>query len=186
MVRRNNKYYKNKFPKKIIYGHDHLFDEGIIYAWKNLLSFKIYIGQTIDIVSRLKKYMSDIEEYKISKQSNTRIIPALAKYSDQFIFEIIGRHKNVTRETLTYHENQMMLRFDSTNPDKGYNILGGDSAFRCDWCHFKIKYYTSDGKPCDHNNFHERILGSILYYLCDKCNYHCDEKYIYTLDENNV
>lgn len=85
---------------------------GIIYLTTCLVNNKVYVGQTINWQD--KSYLG----------SGTAFVNALKKY---------GR-KNFKRETLKlcYSQAQldawetvMVRKYDSTNPEKGYNILPG-------------------------------------------------------------
>lgn len=96
---------------------------GIIYRVTNLLNNKIYIGQTsMRFELRKRKHIYD------SKHKKTYFHEALKKYSkEQFIWEII---ETVDQDLLNEREIYYINLYDSTAPNKGYNLTKGGGGIR--------------------------------------------------------
>lgn len=91
-----------------------------LYRITNQANSKIYIGQSIDPDKRWKKHLA------YSKQENKPqyIHRAMAKYgAAYFILEVIATCK--TQEDADATEVQLILQYDSRNPEKGYNLCRG-------------------------------------------------------------
>ena len=87
---------------------------GIIYKVTNKLNGKIYVGQTTkSLKRRIASHYWDHHE--------TRFAHALKKYSrDSFDWEVIDSAESIAE--LNTMETFWISHFDSTNPEKGYNI----------------------------------------------------------------
>lgn len=108
-----------------------------IYKYTNLINGKIYIGQTIGDL----KYRAGCNGYKYRKCPY--FYNAIQKYGwDNFTVEIL--QDNLTRSQANELEVEYIKKFDSQNPEIGYNISDGgntNSVLR------KIVYqYDLDGK----------------------------------------
>lgn len=92
---------------------------GLIYKISNLITNKFYIGQTTrNIEERISEY-KDTE-----KINNTYLKNSIIKYGfDNFKFEIIDSCSNLLE--LNYKEIYWIKYYESTNREKGYNILSG-------------------------------------------------------------
>lgn len=89
----------------------------IIYIHRNKINGKVYIGQTSQNVNQRwrngKGYVN-----------NTLFYRAIKKYGwDNFEHDII--FTGLDKEQADKLENEMILFFDSNNPDKGYNLTDG-------------------------------------------------------------
>lgn len=94
-----------------------------IYKITNLKNNKCYIGQSTDIKTRWNNH-------KFELKSNTHCNPylqnAFNKYGeDAFEFRILEK---TLEENLDHAEEYWINYFDSTNPEKGYNLKYGGNA----------------------------------------------------------
>ena len=93
-----------------------------IYKFTNKINEKVYIGKSVDIEGRYKSH------FKPSELNKDCIFNrALRKYGkDGFTFNII---LECAKEELNYWEKYFIKIYDSTNPNKGYNMQhGGDGV----------------------------------------------------------
>ena len=87
-----------------------------IYKITNLINNKVYIGQSIRLEQRL-------QEHKYSSH-NDHLKNSIAKYGvENFKFDIIEVVQDP--DLLNDLEIKYIAQYDSTNPDKGYNISHG-------------------------------------------------------------
>lgn len=95
-----------------------------IYAIKNLINNKIYIGQSIDIKRRCNTH-----RYKLNhlKHPNKYLQKEWIKYGkENFIFEIIEKCDDIL---LKEKEKYWIKYYNTTNINKGYNIkIGGNGG----------------------------------------------------------
>lgn len=105
-----------KYPTKDSLNKEYF---GLIYKITNIITNKIYIGQTT------RSFNQRINEYKkITKINNTYLKNSITKYGfDNFNFEIIDSCSNLLE--LNHKEVYWIKYYDSTNREKGYNILSG-------------------------------------------------------------
>lgn len=93
-----------------------------IYLHRNKINNKVYIGQTIQPVENRWK---NGEGYK----SCHYFYNAILKYGwDNFEHIILEQNENWTQEELNEKEKAYIILFDSTNPQKGYNITSGGAS----------------------------------------------------------
>lgn len=95
-----------------------------LYRITNILNGKIYIGQTVDDKKRWSAHKS------YAKHRPIRYVHrAMVKYGNEnFVYEIIAVCR--TPEDANETETQIILRYDSRNKNKGYNIAsGGDTPW---------------------------------------------------------
>lgn len=95
-----------------------------IYAIENILSNKIYVGQTVDMSARWNKHKSDIGKQKLP------LYFALAKYGvENFIFYML---EITTIDHVDEREVYWISYFKSVDSNFGYNIaLGGHKNKVC-------------------------------------------------------
>jgi group I intron endonuclease len=92
-----------------------------IYEIINLVNNKKYIGQSVDIRTRLNKHKSSL---KHNRHHNSHLQAAYNKYgADNFRFNII--ESNVSINSLDTLERYYIYIFKATNSDYGYNIENG-------------------------------------------------------------
>jgi group I intron endonuclease len=111
---------------------DWVFWDWCIYKITNLNNHKVYIGQAKDFYTRLvgRSYTqySHYNDYKKSLINGTdkRLYGALIKWGlNQFEVSIIDESNEMTQEELDSLEIYYIELYDSTNPDKGYNMSKG-------------------------------------------------------------
>jgi group I intron endonuclease len=92
----------------------------IIYLLTNSINGKVYVGQTWYALSERWRNGSGYRQCP-------HLQNAITKYGDQNfgyrILTVCG-----TNETADYWEDYFIEKYDSRNPDKGYNLRGGGST----------------------------------------------------------
>lgn len=93
-----------------------------IYSISNTINNKIYIGQTVNLRSRVSDYRNATHRQKYIK----RLLGAdMLKYGDDnFVMTIVEECKP---SQLDEREEYYISKFNATNPSKGYNILASSS-----------------------------------------------------------
>lgn len=108
-----------------------------VYKYTNIINGKIYIGQTMDTL----EMRAGANGYKYRKCPH--FYNAIKKYGwENFISEILA--DNLTREQANELEIEYIEKFNSQNPEVGYNISDGgntNSVLRK-----KIYQYSLDGE----------------------------------------
>lgn len=97
-----------------------------IYKIENQINHKIYIGQSINIEKRFNKHKSSAFNPN-DKQYNNYFYSSIRKYGiKNFTFSVIEKCK---RNELDERERYWIQYYNSTNPEKGYNLTdGGQNA----------------------------------------------------------
>ena len=92
-----------------------------IYKIENLVNHKVYIGQSIDIIKRLKDHI----KFDIKYSSESHLSRAFIQYGfDNFSFEIIKETSD-----LDFWEIFLIQLYNSTDTNLGYNIaIGGQGG----------------------------------------------------------
>lgn len=98
--------------------------KGIIYKYTNQIDGKVYIGQTISEYKRKYAHMKCYGMWRSHFHS------AIKKYGyDSFIYEILEQYEDSNPEALKKKLDEREIfyitEYDSTNPEKGYNIAAG-------------------------------------------------------------
>lgn len=95
----------------------------VIYKWKNTVTGKVYIGQTIQDPNRRR--LEHLAECRNGKGRKHKIYNAMRKHGeDNFVFEVID--SATTLEELNAKEKQYIEQYDSIK--NGYNLRqGGDN-----------------------------------------------------------
>ena len=106
---------------------------GYIYRATNVVNDKIYLGKTetkqwgegkIPIEERWKREVKEAY-YRKAREENLRYIEnAVIKYGAEN-FELIQEDIAYSLEELNQKEREYIKKYDSTNPDKGYNMMEG-------------------------------------------------------------
>lgn len=99
----------------------------IIYRIYHKESGKSYIGKCVNGVKRVNEHFRDFKNP--NKEYRARLLyRAMKKYGQElFGFEILCEVQSVSE--LNTVESSMIIKFDSMNPEKGYNIRkGGDGG----------------------------------------------------------
>lgn len=96
---------------------------GVIYKITNVLNGKIYIGQTKDFNRRFNEYKT--RKIEDNHRYNYGIMREINKVGfDNFKFEVIDCAFN--KDDLNKLEKYYIIKYDSINPDVGYNSRTGD------------------------------------------------------------
>lgn len=104
-----------------------------IYKITNILNNKVYIGQSINIESRWKGHLNDLNK---NKHHSLRLQNSYNKYGkDNFKFEIVEIVYD--DELMESREQYWIDYYDSMNKLKGYNIRGAG-------CHGKLAEETKE------------------------------------------
>jgi len=106
----------------MIYYHKNNIYKMVIYKIENIINNKIYIGQTIKFKERINSHFNKKKNSKYSIYSLKHAI--VNEPRDNFKISIIKECEN-EKELLEY-EKYFISLYDSTNPEKGYNLnIGG-------------------------------------------------------------
>jgi len=96
-----------------------------IYKIQNLTTGKVYIGKTKCFYKRYYQYVSDVRN-KSKERINSYLLNAFSKYGfDNFSFEVI---EFCSLDECSERELFWMTHYDSTNPEKGYNLRKDSST----------------------------------------------------------
>lgn len=89
-----------------------------VYIYTNIINKKVYIGQT-------NRYLSQrAGKNGLYYQTSPHFYAAILKYGwDNFKSQILK--DNLSNEEADYWERYYIKKYDSKNPEKGYNILDG-------------------------------------------------------------
>lgn len=99
-----------------------------IYKITNQVNEKIYIGQSINIESRWIQHIATAKNNEFYGHYRSLLYRAMRKYgTDKFIFEII---EECDVSILDERESYWIKYYDSTNREKGYNLLSGGKQGR--------------------------------------------------------
>jgi group I intron endonuclease len=91
-----------------------------IYAIRNILDNKVYVGKSINITKRFNRHKRSL---LLNTQQNKHLQAAWNKYGEKaFVFEII---ELCTEAELNSREIYWITRIDSLNPIYGYNKKSG-------------------------------------------------------------
>lgn len=94
-----------------------------IYYIKNLTNNKIYIGQSVDI---LKRFNTHKHRLRNNAHENPHLQSSFNKYGEKnFEFGLI---KSTKERYLNRLEKLFIKKYDSTNPNNGYNIAKGGNS----------------------------------------------------------
>lgn len=94
-----------------------------VYVITNIINNKVYIGQTNNPLLRWSQHKSNAKH----NRSNQNITKAIIKYGvNNFKFNIIASALN--QNDVDFIEEQIIIQYDSRNPNCGYNIAIGGSV----------------------------------------------------------
>lgn len=96
-----------------------------IYKIENIKNGKIYIGQTVNYKRRIQHHINDLQN---NKHFNKHLQSAYLKYGlDTFKFDLICE---CAKEELDNLEKFYISKYNSTDEDKGYNMMYGGQSYR--------------------------------------------------------
>lgn len=98
-----------------------------IYMIKNLITGKIYIGESRDIRTRWSKYKWAVNSTSNYKETKRQLILDMRKYGiDNFEFSILDVSKDMHNDILRLSkEAELIVQFKADDPNIGYNISPG-------------------------------------------------------------
>ncbi len=115
---------------------------GIIYL-RTSPSGKVYVGQTIDEERRQKDWTNLNRDYSGGLINNARNKYGPENFQYEILFEIELTDKNEVIKIIDEKEIYFIEKYDSTNPDYGYNIsLGGKGGYIANKDYIKNNYYA--------------------------------------------
>ena len=95
-----------------------------IYYIKNIINNKIYVGQSIDVYTRISRHKTDLRDGRDSKHLQN----AYDKYGeDNFEFNIL---MTCSPEDLDFWEKHYIAEWNTQDENFGYNLDGGGSKSR--------------------------------------------------------
>lgn len=102
-----------------------------IYAIKNKIDGKMYIGKSINISTRFSTHKYQLKQENRKKDCNRYLFNAVKKYGiDNFEFVILFETKELDEKLLVEKEFYYINLYKTTNPNFGYN-LRLDSSTKC-------------------------------------------------------
>jgi group I intron endonuclease len=91
-----------------------------IYCIRNIINNKVYVGKSINIYERMRVHINYLN--KKSSNENAHFINSWHKYGrnsfEYSVLEDLPRNEELIKERELY----WITKFESTNPEKGYNI----------------------------------------------------------------
>lgn len=98
-----------------------------VYKVTNNLNGKVYIGSSKDLIHRMKQYKWGSTSDKNYSETKRNVCIDMRKYGfENFTFDILeSGEKFKDKEYRLLRETYYILKHDSTNPDKGYNLTRG-------------------------------------------------------------
>lgn len=102
--------------------------DGGIYAIKNLLSARSYVGQTINLTSRLSYHRSRL----ICGQHHNRVLQRdwNALGPEAFSFEVLSRFESEKEASMRHRTERLLIA--ATGAALSYNLLSADECKRAD------------------------------------------------------
>lgn len=128
-----------------------------IYAMRNLVNGKIYIGRSTNIYRRLICHRSSLNA-KFRKHENEHLINAWNKYGEENFECFVLEYVEPIEELLIEKELLWMDIFESTKSEKGYNLRRDtDKTY---FCHNSTKEIFRQNMIKRYENSEERIKVS--------------------------
>jgi group I intron endonuclease len=92
-----------------------------IYIITNNINNKVYIGKSKNIYLRIKNHITNLNR-KIKNQENFHLISSWHKYGkNNFNYNVL-EYLELNEDLLKEKELFYIMKYESTNPNKGYNI----------------------------------------------------------------
>lgn len=127
-----------------------------VYKHTNLINNKVYIGQTKNFSNRCGKDGSGYLAKTNGEFNQPLFARAILKYGwDNFTHEILK--EELTKEEADYWETYFIKKYESINPNKGYNIrLGGSHGSLSEKTKNKLRDKMKGKYDGEHNPFYGR------------------------------
>ena len=94
-----------------------------IYKITNVKTNLIMIGSTINLYNRVNHYRNDINKDNPLKHYNREFLNDIINYGiNSFIVDIIEEFDSITNIELKNKETNYIIKYNSNNPNIGYNI----------------------------------------------------------------
>ncbi len=95
-----------------------------IYKITNISNQKVYIGQTRQKISiRFSQHKTNL---KLNRHCNKHLQSSWNTYGESsFVFKQIDKFEEYNLENLNISEQYWIAKFESNNPEKGYNLTSG-------------------------------------------------------------
>jgi len=116
-----------------------------IYKFTNKINNKVYIGQAVNLRSRIGGHFRD---YKLNKK-NKHFYNSIQKYGlENFEVQILVQEKNLTKQELDDLEIDFIRFYNSNNQIFGYNMTaGGEGGIPNDETRKKLSEAAKNRKP---------------------------------------
>lgn len=104
-----------------------------VYKITNVNTNLIMIGSTTNLNNRINHYRNDIKKDNPLKHYNRRLLQDIITYGmNSFRVDIVEEFTNITDVQLKNKETEYILKYNSNNPDVGYNLrLDVDGKYIC-------------------------------------------------------
>lgn len=147
-----------------------------IYKITNNVNGKVYIGQSVDVESRLRSHKRDLIN---NKHYNARLQADFNLFGrEAFVSEIIYKCRSVY---LNQAEKYFIALYNATDKEHGYNTSVGvaRSPSEPKW-RYGLRGLPKErtGQSYDKNAYYRNDKGYIEYNeLCEACNETCKQSY---------
>lgn len=120
-----------------------------IYAIKNKLNGKLYIGQTVNLKKRSVSHFSDLRN---GRHYNDHLQKSFLKYGEEnFEFIVLEANDNFTKEELDLKEIYYISKYNTLDWKFGYNKakggLTGSRLVSQEEREWRSKYYKGENNP---------------------------------------
>lgn len=126
-----------------------------IYMIENLIDSKVYIGSSVNIISRKQKHFWMLKK---GIHDNCHLQHSYNKFGENsFVFEVLEECNN---EDLIIKENHHIFKYKSNNSEFGYN-LATVNEFRRNTYNDEVKIKLSKYNLTKNGNFNTYLLTNI-------------------------
>lgn len=141
-----------------------------IYKITNTKNGKVYIGQSVDLTSRINNHKRDLRR---NKHVNSLLQKDYNKFGeDAFTFEPIYRCRSIY---LDQAEKFYIDKYNATDRLLGYNIAPGyGKSMKADTWKKDKPFYD----PSQYISFYRNSRGEVVYNeLCTDCQHECKQSF---------
>jgi group I intron endonuclease len=133
-----------------------------IYKITNIKNDKVYIGSSKNILNR---WGNHIFELVSCKHYNTELQKDFDKYGiENFIFQVIEILDN--KNKILEREQYYIEKYNSLNPEKGYNIMSSYGNYKNDFINKNIKKSFANMNIYDFEyNFNKKYFNQDKYFM---------------------